>query len=167
MTASTALRAAIANGIHGVSRPGNEEFAILRNYALGVDGGDTGAPGASATKMFADSRSVAASANDNLDMSGSLTAADGTTFSPSLVYGIVVRNTAAAGGGVLTIGAAAANQFDGPFSAVTGAVKLEPGESVAFESVAGWAVVGGTGDILGVSNSAAGAATYDIVVIGA
>lgn len=117
--------------------------------------------------IFSDRRTIAASGNEDLDLSGTLENALGEAAVFAKVKAILVR---AASGNTnnVVIGPAAANGFTGPFGAATDRVAIPPGGAflVAAPS-AGWAVTAGTGDLLNVANSGAGTAVeYDIIVVG-
>lgn len=131
-----------------------------------VDGTAAGA----ADLMFSDQRTLAASANEDLDLAGVLADVLGTTLTMVRVKGLYI---AAAAGNTndVVVGAAAANQWATLLNAA-GTVTLRPG--AVFMATAGvadataWAVTASTGDLLRVANSAGGTSvTYDIVVIGA
>lgn len=140
-------------------------FAKLVELATG-----TGAVAGVADKMFFDRRTLAPSATEDLDLAGVLLDSFGAAITFARVKGIFVSAVAANTNNVV-VGAASANQWVTLLNA-TGTVTLRPGASFgAFAGVAdaaGYAVTGGTGDLLKVANSAAGTSVdYDIVVIGA
>lgn len=121
-----------------------------------------------ANKMFADSRVIAASGTDALDLNGGLSDALGQSLTLTRVVAILVK--AASGNGAdLLVGPAAVNGFVGPFNAAADRVKVKPGGMMLLvaPTVAGFPVVAGTGDLLNVVNSNAGATgAYDIVIVG-
>lgn len=122
-----------------------------------------------ADRMFSDQRTIAASGTDDLDLTGTaLQDALGGNLALARVKLIAVY-AAAGNTNNVVIGAAAANQFVGPFGAATHMVALPPnGLFVATApTAAGWAVTAGTGDLLRIANSGAGTSvTYDIVIFG-
>ncbi len=127
-------------------------------------------PGASAGQanlVFADNRTIAASSNDDLDLSGSLPGPLGGTLAFTVVRAIIIR-AASTNTNNVVVGAAALNQFVGPFGAATHTIAIRPGdEYVATARNAGWTVTAGTGDILRIANSGAGTpVNYDIIIIG-
>lgn len=127
-------------------------------------------PGTAATNqadiMWSDTRTLAASLGEDLDLKGTLVNALGATVNCSEVVAIYVEASVKNTNTVL-IGNAATNGFIGPFGAATHTLKLAPGEFVLLSSKAGWAVTAGTADLLHVLNGGAGAAvTYNIVVLG-
>ena len=122
-----------------------------------------------ADRLWSDTRTLAASANEDLDLAGALADAFGAAAVFVKVKGIYV---AAASGNTnnVVVGAAASNAWATLLNA-TGTVTLRPG--AGFMAVAGsadataWGVTAGTGDLLRIANSGAGTSvTYDIVVIG-
>lgn len=139
------------------------DLNLARSYAFS-DG--TGVDQANA--LFADKRTLAASASEDLDLAGGITDALGATLTLSAVKAIRIH-AAAANGGNITVGGAAANAFIGPFGAAAHTVSIPPNGIVELinPSAAGWAVVAGTGDLLRVTNANAGAAAdYTIEILG-
>ena len=63
---------------------------------------------------------------------------------------------------------ATTNGFLGPFNAAADQLTIPPGGHIAlYAPVSGWTVTAGTGDLLTITNSAAGTSvTYDIIIIG-
>jgi hypothetical protein len=117
--------------------------------------------------MFADTRTLAASASENLDLNGALTDVLGKTLNLLKVKAIMVRASGANANDIV-IGGAATNGFVGPFGAAAHTIAVRPGgEFVIAHSGAGWPVVAGTGDLLKIANGGAGTSvTYDIIIIG-
>lgn len=116
--------------------------------------------------LFSDTRTLAASANEDLDLSGALTDAFGATVTEAEVCAIFVK---ADGGNTndVQVKAAAANGFQDPFLAAGDGVAIKAGEWQLFVSQKGWAVTAATGDLLNVANGGAGTGvTYSIVVLG-
>lgn len=115
--------------------------------------------------LFADSRTLAASASENLDLAGVLQNAFGATFTAAEIVLLFVKAKATNVNNVV-VGGAASNAFVGPLGA-TGLYTIKPGEYFFALSKSGWAVTGGTADLLKVLNGGAGTwVDYDIVVIG-
>jgi hypothetical protein len=110
---------------------------------------------------------LAASANEDLDLAGSLSAALGGSAVFVKVKAIQVTADEANTNNVI-IGGAAATQFVGPFGAATHTVAVQPGGTfMVVAPAAGWTVGAGASDFLRVANSAAGSSvTYKILVIG-
>jgi hypothetical protein len=121
-----------------------------------------------AKEAFTDTRTLAASASEELDLSGSLLDAFGATILFTKVKAIVV---VAAKGNVndVVIGGAASNAWATPFGDATDTVKVPPGGFLALTApgAAGFAVIPGTGDKLKIANGGAGSGVdYTIIVIG-
>lgn len=140
--------------------------ALAYAKSLGLS---TGVGASQADKIFTDTRTIAASGTDDLDLSGSLIDPLGAVINMARVKGLIVY---AAPGNTnnVVIGAAAATQWQGPFGAVTHTIHVRPGGlfmDFATDAVA-WPVVGGASDLLRFTNSGAGTGvTYDVIIIGA
>lgn len=122
-----------------------------------------------ASLIFSDTRTLTASASENLDLAGVLTDAFGAVINFTKIKALILR-TAAANTNDVVIGGAATNGFISPFGAATDTVKVRPGGVMVLVSpdATGYAVTAGTADQLKVANSGAGTpVTYDIVLIGA
>ncbi|MEV8623406.1 hypothetical protein [Streptomyces sp. NPDC051079] len=131
---------------------------------------ESGTTAGKADLRFADTRTLAASATEDLDLAGVLTDAFGTALTFVRVKGIFI-SAATANSNNVVIGAAASNQWATLLNA-TGTITLRPGMTFAAMAgsadATGMAVTAGTGDLLKIANSGAGTSvTYDIVIIGA
>jgi len=131
---------------------------------------ESGTTAGKADLRFADTRTLAASATEDLDLAGVLTDAFGSALTFVRVKGIVISASSANSNNVV-VGAAASNQWATLLNA-TGTITLRPGATFAAMSgsadATGMAVTAGTGDLLKVANSGAGTSvSYDIVIIGA
>jgi len=126
-----------------------------------------GSAAGQASKAFSDSRVIAASGSENLDLAGALSSALGATIAFATVKSILVKAKATNANNVL-VGPAASNGFLGPFADASDRVAVKPGGSFLVSAPdTGWTVTAGTGDLLTVANSGAGTEVgYDIVVIG-
>jgi hypothetical protein len=129
----------------------------------------TGTAAGQADLLFDDTRTLAASTSEDLDLAGALTSALGATLTFVKVKGLLV---AAAPGNTnnVVLGAAASNAWSALLGA-TGTVTLRPGAAFAVfagsADSAGYAVTAGNGDLLKVANSGAGTSvSYDILIIG-
>lgn len=113
-------------------------------------------------------RTLAASANEDLDLAGVLADAFGATLTFVKVRGIWVR-AATGNTNSVVIKPASSNGFTGPFGAATHTITLPPGGVfMATAPAGGWSVTAGTGDKINIANSAGSTTvTYDIHVIGA
>jgi len=146
---------------------GSASAPLRKTYQAELgDGTGTG----QANRIWHDQRTLAASANEDLDLAGSLLDALGGAFSLARVKGLIVAAAAGNTNNVI-VGAAASNAWAALLGA-THTLTVRPGAVVAaFAGAAdptGWAVTAGTGDLLRIANSGAGTSvTYDIVVVGA
>ena len=121
-----------------------------------------------ADRIFSDTRTLTASATEDLDLAGSLTDAFGATITFARIKAIMV-SAAAANTNNVNVARAAANGVP-LFLAAGDAVPVLPGGILlwAAPNAAAIAVTAGTGDLITVTNSGAGTSvTYDIVIIGA
>lgn len=118
-------------------------------------------------KMFSDTRTLAASATENLDLAGALLDTLGASVTFAKIRLVMVFASSANTNDVV-VGGAASNTFVGMFNDATDKIRVKPGG--AFVWVApndGATVTAGTGDILLVANSAGSTSvTYDIVILG-
>ncbi|MCL4822566.1 MAG: hypothetical protein KJ067_25870, partial [Vicinamibacteria bacterium] len=115
-----------------------------------------------------DRRTLAASANEDLDLAGSLVDAFGAVVSFAKVRALRIK-AAPENTNNVVVKPGAANGFLGPFGAAAHTLTLPPGGEVLLVApVAGWTVTPATGDLLNVANSGAGTSvTYEIEVLGA
>ena len=117
--------------------------------------------------LWSDTRQLAASANESLDLAGSLVDALGRTLTYTAVKALIVEAARGNANDVL-IGGAASNGFAALFGDATDVVKIKPGgKMVLIAPKTGYAVTAGTGDLLKVANSGSGTAVdYTITVVG-
>ena len=119
-------------------------------------------------KLWHDTRTLAAGAADNLDLTALVTALFGTNVAVSFakVKAILIKNRATLAGENLTIGGAAA-AFVGPFGAATHTVSC-PADSclMLVNRLAGWNVTDTSADVLKIANAGTGSVTYDVVIVG-
>ncbi|WP_157548143.1 hypothetical protein [Micromonospora sp. ATCC 39149] len=118
--------------------------------------------------IWQDTRTLAASGTENLDLAGVLTDAFGATLTFARIKAVVV---AAAAGNTNNVNVIREGTNGVPlFLAAGDGVPVRPGGAFAWAATdaTGVAVTAGTGDLLTVTNSGAGSSvTYDIVIIGA
>ncbi|MFF9844617.1 hypothetical protein [Streptomyces sp. NPDC013740] len=131
---------------------------------------ESGTTAGKADLRFTDTRTLAASATEDLDLAGVLLDAFGAALTFVRIKGLFI-SAAAANTNNVVVGAAASNAWATLLNA-TGTITLRPGASFAAMSgsadATGMAVTAGTGDLLKVANSGAGTSvTYDIVIVGA
>lgn len=137
------------------------EFTKSIALASGVGSGQ-------ADKIWHDERTIAASGTDDLDLAGVLADAFGSTLTLARVKGLIVA-AAAANVNNVVVGNAASNAWATLLGA-THTLQVRPGGLIAAfaPDATGYAVTGGTGDILRIANGGAGTGViYDIVIIGA
>lgn len=122
-----------------------------------------------AASLFADTRTLAASGTENLDLAGSLVDAFGGTIAFTKIKALIIRAAAGNTNDVIVGGhaTAACASF---FADATDKVRVKPGGMVALvaPNAAGYAVTATTADLLTIANSGAGTGvTYDVIIIGA
>jgi hypothetical protein len=120
-----------------------------------------------ASKIFSDTRSIALSANEDLDLAGSLTSNFGATLTFATVKAILIRAKATNTNNVV-VGPAAVTGFLGPFADAADRVAIKPGGTFLVTAPGvGWTVGAGSADLFNVANSGAGSAVeYDVVIVG-
>lgn len=121
--------------------------------------------------VFSDTRTIAASSNDDLDLAGGLTDAHGATLTFARVKALIVT-ASASNTNTVVVGGDATNTFLTWVSAEGDSVVLRPGACLALfagqADATGYAVTASTGDLLRITNGSSGSTVdYDIVIIGA
>ena len=140
-----------------VSLPINESCALSLANGTGAD---------QANLHYIDGFSIASGGNTTYDVAGSLSDDLGQSAVFSAIKAIMViaddTNTTD-----LTIGNGT-NGFDGPFDDATATVTLKPGACMLITnpSAAGWAITGGSNDVIKIANGSGATATGTLVVIG-
>ncbi|GAA1977392.1 hypothetical protein [Kitasatospora viridis] len=132
---------------------------------LGLGAG-TGA--GQADTLYVATRTLAASAGEDLDLAGTLVDALGNTINLARLKGLVIVANAA-NTNPLVVGNAAANGFIAWCSGATATVNVRPGGLFALfaPDATAYPVTPGTADLLHVANGGAGSSvTYDVLVIG-
>ncbi|MFD3929690.1 hypothetical protein [Streptomyces sp. NPDC058614] len=130
-----------------------------------ADGAGVGA----ANLLFHDQRTLAASGTENLDFAGTLADKFGQTLTFARIKAVLVV-AAAANTNNVNFTQPAANGVPGMFLAAGDGVAVQPGGMFLWvaPSAAGAVVTAATGDLLTVTNSAAGTSvTYDVIILGA
>lgn len=160
-TLTANIKAAISAAYAGSGlAPASASLAAAADIGIASGTGDY-----QADLMYAATRSLAASASDNLDLSGVLTDPLGNVISAVEIVAILIR-AASANTTILTVGNGT-NPFIGPFGAGTHTIAVAPGGvALLVNPKAGWAVTAATADILKITNAAGATASYDIVVLG-
>lgn len=147
---------------------GTSAARLSKSYSLALL---TGTLAGQADRVFHGTRTLAASATEDLDLAGVLTGALGTGVSFARVKALIIGASAANANDVI-VGGATTNGFVTPFGAATHTVRVRPGGffalSVGATDLTAYAVTANTGDLLRVGNGGAGTAvTYDVIIIGA
>jgi len=129
-----------------------------------------------ANQVWWDRRTLAKTASEELDLAGGQTNAFGGTVTFANVKAILVFNRSdkalgahTATDAVISVGGAAANEFQGPFEAATDAIRVPAGGMMLITnpSAAGWTVTATDADLLKILNKDADdEALYDIVLVG-
>jgi hypothetical protein len=165
MPAQASIRLAVDGTVSAAIDIGTvaHEFAFGPNWQL-ADG--TGAN--AITRAFTDTRTLAASATEDIDLAGGLTDALGQVLTFTKLRAIVVR-AASTNTNNVVLGGASSNALATVFGATTHTLTIRPGGAVALiaPDATGYAVTATTADLLRVANSAGGSAvSYDIVLLG-
>lgn len=151
--------AALLVGVHDFAPPGSD-LKKSRSFNF---------TNAQASKVFADRRTLAASASEELDLAGSLVDALGATITFTKIRALLIE-ASSANANTVVVGGAAANAVATLFGDATDTLVVRPGgvALLVAPDTAGYAVTPATGDLLKVANGGAGTAvTYDITVLGA
>lgn len=139
---------------------------------LSIDASVTFANGTGANQAnmwWHDTRTLGASASENIDLAGSLVSTFGTTITFTSIKAIYIKASSANNSANnVNVARGSSNGFV-LFLAVSDGFALPPGASALFinPNADGWAVTAGTGDILTITNSAGtNSVTYDIFILG-
>jgi hypothetical protein len=123
-----------------------------------------------ADKLWSDQRTVAAGANDDLDLTALVNTVFGSTLTINLarVKAVLIVNTSTTAGDELRLDSSVANAFTAPFNgSATSQVEIGPDSALLLSNKKdGWVVTAGTGDVLRIKNPGANPITYKIVVVG-
>lgn len=128
----------------------------------------TGTGTSQADRLFHDKRTLNAAASETLDFAaGGLVDAFGAAFSPAKIKFLAIYVNTATSGAYLTVGGNASNQLATMFGDVTDKVEVGADSPLIIaNTVDGFAVTAGTGDILKIENPSGVAIEYEIVVVG-
>ncbi len=144
---------------------GTLTYNLNSSYPITLTNG-TGAD--QANMIFSDTRTLVASATENLDLYGGLTDAFGATINFTKIKGIIV-SAASANTNDVILGGDATTTFFTWVGSEASSVAIKPGGTFCLMSpnAASYAVTTSTLDLLMVTNSSSGTpVTYDIVLIG-
>lgn len=119
-----------------------------------------------AKNVFTDTRTLAASATENLDMAGALTDPMGVVVTFTSIRALMIRAAPDNVNDVL-VGGHATAALAALFGDATDKARVKPGGAVLWVAPAGYPVTATTADLLTVANSGGGSSvTYDIIVLG-
>lgn len=120
-----------------------------------------------ANMMWSDTRTLAASTTEDIDLAGVLTNAFGSTITFTRIKAIMISAAATNVNNVVIGGDA--NALVGWVGATNDLINVRPGGTflITAPDATAYAVTAGTGDILQIANSSSGSSViYDIVLIG-
>lgn len=142
---------------------GTEVFPFALTSAISLANGTAAGQ---ADRVFADTRTLAASGTENLDLAGTLLDAFGVVLTFATIKAVIVRASPLNTNNV-NVTMPASNGVP-LFLAAGDGVAVRPGYAFAlFGSGPGVAVTPTTGDLLTITNSGAGTpVTYDVLIIG-
>jgi len=117
--------------------------------------------------IWGDTRTIAGSGTDLLDLAGVLVDGLGQTVTLTAVKELWIR-AASGNGGNLVIGAAASNTWVGPFGSATDTLSIPASGllHLVAPDASGWAVTADTADQLQVANDDSEAASYSVILRG-
>ena len=144
----------VGTGTHVI----NKNYKTRFTNGIGID---------QANQMWSDSRTLTASATEDLDLAGVLTNAFGTTLTFTSIKAIVIKALSTNTNDVIVVGAAS-NAFL-LFGDATDTISIKPNGAFGITNpeANGYTVTVGTGDILKITNSAGSTSvTYEITIIG-
>ncbi|MDC8446458.1 MAG: hypothetical protein LV471_11100 [Nitrosomonas sp.] len=133
------------------------------NYLLQNGNGDN-----QANEVFTDTRTIAASGSENLDLSGVLADVFGSTINFTRIKALIIKADQSNTNDVL-VGGHASAAVASLFGDATDKARVKPGGAVAFiaPNATGYTVTATTADMLTVANSSSGSSvTYTIIIIG-
>lgn len=165
-TASSTVKLTVLGELSDALDLGTATFAANYNATFGLTNGS----GANQiNQLFADTRTLAASGTEDIDLAGGLVDAFGSAITFTKIKALIIK-AAAANTNDVVIGGHATAACASFFGDATDKVKVKPGGMVALiaPNAAGYAVTAATADLLTIANSAAGTGvTYDIIILGA
>lgn len=146
---------------------GNAFAQLSKSYTVDLANGTAAGQ---ADRVFHDTRTLAASATEDIDLAGVLADAFGATLTFARVKGLIVAAAAANTNNVI-VGGASATQFVSWNGGATHTVTVRPGAVFALMAGAadatGYVTAAGSTDLLKIANSAGSTSvTYDLVVVG-
>lgn len=166
---TTSITAKVALAIEAELNNSLDVGSVTYPVQYGVTNLFTDGTGADQAKeIFTDTRTLTASAAENLDLAGVLTDAFGNVLTFTKIKALIVKADAANTNDVV-LGNHATAAFFPMFGAATHTLKVKPGGMIAIVApdANGLAVTATTADMLTVTNGGAGTSvTYTIIIIG-
>lgn len=163
MSVSATIKASVSGAQSGALDLGTVQFP----FALAANSSySDGTAAGMVDRVFTDSRTLAASATEDLDLAGSLTDALGATLTMAKLKFVMIK---AASGNTNDVVLSRPTTNGVPlFEAADDAIRIKPGGCFMWVVPgSGVTVTAGTGDLLTLTNSAAGTSvSYDIVLMG-
>lgn len=161
----TSVKSSITATLKNTQDLGTASFplSVASSYAFA---NGTGAN--AANEVISDTRTLAASASADYDLSGVQTDAFGTVVAFTKIKALMIK-AAATNTNDVVVGGAALNGAISFFGDATDKIKVKPGGMLMLVApdANGYAITAGTADLLTIANSAGTTGvTYDIVVIG-
>jgi hypothetical protein len=168
MTLSSRITIAVSGSQTATLDLGTATATLAKTYSAVLANGTAAGQ---ADKVFHDTRTLAASATEDIDLAGALVDAFGTTLTFVRIKGLIIAAAAANTNNVI-VGGASATQFVSWVGGATHTVTVRPGATFALMAgsadATGYVTAAGSSDLLKIANSSSGTGvTYDIIVIGA
>lgn len=145
---------------------GNVNDSNSLDYTYFLDDGTTSGK---ADVFWGDTRSLATTANDDLDLTALSTTRFGITGNTTFVTikGVYIVNEATVSGEDLVVGGSNTNPWQGPFGATNDTIRCSAGASLQLlRPLTGWSVSDGSADILRINNAGSNTNIYKIVIFG-
>jgi hypothetical protein len=161
VTLSVAVAATLNNALDLQSASSALSYAQALGFSSGVGANQ-------ADKIFSDTRTIAASGTDDLDLAGVLLDPLGAVITLARIKALIVKAAAANTNNVVM--GVGTNPVTTILGGTTPTLNIRPGGVMALfaPDVVAYGVTAATADILRFANSGAGTSvTYDIVIIGA
>ncbi|MDN5918211.1 MAG: hypothetical protein L0I76_24455 [Pseudonocardia sp.] len=167
MPLTSKVRLAVTASQNKILDLSNASASTVKDYNLALA---SGVSVGQADTVFTDTRTLAASASEDIDLAGSLLDALSGPAAFVKVKALIVA-AAAANTNNVVVGGATATGFIAWVGAATHTVTVRPGAVLALltggADVDGYAVAAGASDLLKIANGGAGTSvTYDLIVIG-
>jgi hypothetical protein len=122
-----------------------------------------------ADKVWHDSRTLAAAASDDLDLTSLANTIFGSTVTISFAKfkAVLIVNTSTTTGDDLTVGGAASQEWTAWVAAAGDKVRVPANSCLLISNKkTGWTVTDGSSDTLRITNTGAGSITYKIAILG-